>query len=214
VGVIFGLFTLLVDGEEGCAEGFGADAVAGALVGEGWSPAAGGGDGAGGCAASYVGSGSGEDEDAGLAGEGGVECDLDVADEEEVSGDAGGEGFVEPVGYERDGLAGGADAGAGDVAEGDAAEGGELREGVVEGAGGGVGVDAKALDGGGADSGELAGFVGEEVVGLCAACVDGEVEGHALLLLFVVQGTFNHMLGVGWLLVAVPCSMARPICNN
>ena len=116
--------------------------MAGALVGEGGAPASGGGDGAGRGAAGYVGSGAGEDEDAGLSGEGGVECDLDVAEEEEVSGDAGGEGFAEPVCDERDGFTGGADAGAGDVAEGDAAEGGELREGFVESAGGGVGVDA------------------------------------------------------------------------
>ena len=55
----------------------------------------------------------------------------------------------------------------------DAGEGGELGEGVIEVCGGGGGVGAHALDGAGADAGELAGFVGEDVVGFGAADVEG-----------------------------------------
>ena len=105
---------LFIAGEECGAEAFATDLVAGALVGELGSPAAGGDEGAVGHAAGDVGAGAGHDEDADAAVEGGVERDLDVAEKDEIAGDAGGEGFAEPVGDERNGLAGGADAGAGD----------------------------------------------------------------------------------------------------
>jgi hypothetical protein len=174
----------LVDGAEDGTEGRGADAMAGALVGERGPPAAGGGDGGGVRAARDVGAGAGDDDDAGLAGEGGVEGDLYVAEKSEGTGDAGAEGVAEPVGDERDTLTGGADAGAGDGGHGDAGEGGELGEGLIKIVGGGAGVDTEALDGAGADAGELAMVVGEKVIGLGAANIDGEIEAHLGLLYY------------------------------
>ena len=171
---------MFIASQECGAEAFAADLVAGALVGELGSPAAGGDEGAVGHAAGDVGAGAGHDEDAGAAVEGCVERDLYVAEKDELAGDAGGEGFAEPVGDEWNGFAGGADAGAGDVLRRDASEGGELSEGVVEIGGGGGGVGAHALDGAGAHAGELAGFVGEEVVGLGAADIEGKEERHAM----------------------------------
>ncbi len=94
------------------AEAFAADLVTGALVGELGAPAAGGDEGAVGHAAGYVGAGAGHGEDADAAVEGCVERDLDIAEEDELAGDAGGEGFAEPVGDEWNGFSGGADAGA------------------------------------------------------------------------------------------------------
>ncbi len=85
----------------------------------------------------------------------------------------GGEGLAEPVGDERNGFASGADAGASDGLRRDAGACGEFGEGLVEIGGGGGCVGAHALDGAGADACELAGFVGEKVVGFGAADIEG-----------------------------------------
>jgi hypothetical protein len=162
-----------VASEEGGANAFAADLVAGALVGELGTPAAGGDESAVGHAAGDVGAGAGHGEDADAALERCVESDFYVAEEERFAGDAGGEGFAEPVGDERNGFAGGADAGARDGLHGDAGAGGEFGECLIEVGGGGGGVGAHALDGAGADACELASFVGEEVVGFGAADVEG-----------------------------------------
>ena len=105
---------LFIAGEECGAEAFATDLVAGALVGELGSPAAGGDERAVGHATGDVGAGAGHDEHAGAALKGCVQRDFYIAEEDEVAGDAGGEGFAEPVGDQRYGFTGGADAGAGD----------------------------------------------------------------------------------------------------
>ena len=170
-----------VAGVEGDADGVAAEPVAGALVAEYGSPAAGTVEGAGGGAGDDVGAGAGDDQDAGAAGEGAVEGDLLVAAEQEVAGDGRGHGALGPVADGGDGEAGEADAGAGDLAERDGGGGGGIDEQVLQALGGDLLGDPHELDGAGGAAGEDAVVIGEEALGLGSTGVDCEVQGHGQL---------------------------------
>lgn len=76
-----------VVGSEGGADGFEAYPEAGAFVAEDWAPSAGTVETAAGRTADDVGAGSGDDEDSRASGEGCVQGDLFVAEEDEFAGD-------------------------------------------------------------------------------------------------------------------------------
>lgn len=173
-GVEDGGGVLAVERMEGVADGVDADPVAGALVADSRSEAAGVGRLARGGASEDIGAGAGDGEDAGAAVKGGVEGDLVVSGEDQgAGGQKRGKGAGGPLADERDGDAGQTDAGGVNVGEGDAGEGGDVGEEIVEAAGGEVFADAKDLDGAGAGAGEGAGSVREETFGLGATGVEG-----------------------------------------
>jgi hypothetical protein len=64
----------------------------------------------------------------------------------------------------------------------------ELGECGFEVVSGSVGVGAETLDSAGADAREFADAVGEDIIGLGATGVDGEVETHEALLLGTPEG--------------------------
>jgi hypothetical protein len=168
-----------VEGLEGRAEGFEADPEATTLVAEDGAVAAGAVESAVGAAGDAVGAGAGDEQDARGIGEGCVEGDLFVAEEDEFTRDGCGESVGGPGADGGDGDSGEADAGAGDLRERDARGDGDLGEHHGETEGGFVLGDALEFDGAGGGAGDDSVGVGEEAAGGGASGVDGEVMRHS-----------------------------------